>query len=219
MERLHAPPERLHQLGRRVALGPAHQALKRQVMESMHQSPRGTTMSSNSPFRLLAAALLLAASGLATAQPFPSKAITVVVPFPPGGVTDNTVRLLGQKITESTGQQVIVDNRPGAGGQIGADAVRKARPDGYTVYVSNIGSHAINETLYSKLSYDPVKDFESVTLMISSPNLVLVPPSSPARTMADLIALAKSMGGKMTYGSQSIGSGGHISGEIVKAKN
>src|SRR5205085_7156636 len=104
-------------------------------------------------------------------------------------------------------------------GQIGADAVKKARPDGYTVYVSNIGSHAINETLYTKLSYDPHKDFEPVILMISAPNLVLVPTSSPAKTMAELIALAKSMGGKMTYASQSSGSGGHISGEIVKTMN
>ncbi len=134
-------------------------------------------------------------------------------------MTDSTVRLIGQKITENTGQQVIVDNRPGAAGMIGAEVVKKARPDGYTVYVSNIGSHAINETLYSKLPYDPHKDFESVILMISSPNLVLVPVASPARTMAELIALAKSKQGKMTYASQSVGSGGHISGEIVKSKN
>jgi tripartite-type tricarboxylate transporter receptor subunit TctC len=127
--------------------------------------------------------------------------------------------LIRQKITESTGQTVIVDNRPGAGGQIGADAVKKSRPDGYTLYLSNIGSHGINESLYTKLNYDPLADFESVTLLFSSANLVLVPPSSPAKNMADLIALAKSMGGKMTYASQSIGSGGHISGEIVKSKN
>jgi tripartite-type tricarboxylate transporter receptor subunit TctC len=114
---------------------------------------------------------------------------------------------------------VLVENRPGAGGQIGADAVKKARPDGYTLFLSNIGSHGINESLYAKLNYDPLKDFESVTLLFSSTNLVLVPPSSPAKTMAELIALAKSMNGKMTYASQSIGSGGHISGEIVKSKN
>ena len=147
------------------------------------------------------AATLVAATGAAFGQAFPSRPITVVVPFPPGGVTDSAVRLIGQKITENTGQQVLVDNRPGAGGLIGADVVRKSRPDGYTVFVSNIGSHAINETLYSKLPYDPHKDFESVTAMIISPNLVLVPLSSPAKTMADLIALAKSKAGKMPYGS------------------
>jgi len=176
-------------------------------------------MSHSRSLKPILAAALLAAAGLAFGQPFPSRPITVVVPFPPGGVTDTTMRLVGQKITDSTGQTVIVDNRPGAGGQIGADAVKKARPDGYTLYLSNIGSHGINESLYVKLNYDPLKDFESVTLLFSSANLVLVPPSSSAKTMAELVALAKSMGGKMTYASQSIGSGGHISGEIVKSKN
>ncbi len=176
-------------------------------------------MSKIESMKFLAAAVLAMVAGLASGQPFPSRAITVVVPFPPGGVTDTSVRQIGQKITESTGQPVIVDNRPGAGGQIGADAVKKARPDGYTLYLSNIGSHGINESLYPKLNYDPLKDFDSVTLLFSSSNLVLVPTSSPAKTMAELIALAKSMSGKMTYASQSIGSGGHISGEIVKSKN
>ena len=176
-------------------------------------------MSHSQTMKCFATAILLAATGLAFGQAFPSRAITVVVPFPPGGVTDSAVRLIGQKISENTGQQVIVDNRPGAGGQIGADVVKKARPDGYMLFVSNIGSHGINETLYTKLSYDPQKDFESVTAMIASPNLVLVPVSSPAKTMSELIALAKASAGKMTYGSQSIGSGGHISGEIVKSKN
>src|SRR5258706_8396827 len=177
------------------------------------------TMSKIESMKFLAAAVLAMVAGLASGQPFPSRAITVVVPFPPGGVTDTSVRKIGKKITESTGQPVIVDNRPGAGGQIGADAVKKARPDGYTLYLSNIGSHGINESLYPKLNYDPLKDFDSVTLLFSSSNLVLVPTSSPAKTMAELIALAKSMSGKMTYASQSIGSGGHISGEIVKSKN
>ncbi len=170
-------------------------------------------------FMRFAAALLLAASSLAFGQAFPSRPITIVIPFPPGGVTDVSVRLIGQKISESTGQQVLIDNRPGAAGMIGAEVVKKSKPDGYMVYVSNIGSHAINEWLYSKMPYDPLKDFESVTMMISSPTLVVVPASSPVKTMAELITLAKSKAGKMTYASQSVGSGGHISGEIVKAKN
>ena len=170
-------------------------------------------------FMRFAAALLLAASGLAFGQAFPSRPITIVIPFPPGGVTDVSVRLIGQRISESIGQQVLIDNRPGAAGMIGAEVVKKSKPDGYMVYVSNIGSHAINEWLYSKMPYDPLKDFESVTMMISSPTLVVVPASSPVKTMAELIALAKSKAGKMTYASQSVGSGGHISGEIVKAKN
>ena len=176
-------------------------------------------MSHSRSLKPVLAAALLAAAGFASGQPFPSRPITIVVPFPPGGVTDSSTRLIGQKITDSTGQTVIVDNRPGAGGQIGADAVKKARPDGYTLFLSNIGSHGINESLYTKLNYDPLADFESVTLLFSSANLVLVPPTSPAKTMAELLALAKSMNGKMTYASQSIGSGGHISGEIVKSKN
>ena len=170
-------------------------------------------------FKYFAAAALLAVSGLAFGQAFPSRAITIVIPFPPGGVTDVSVRLIGQKVSENIGQQVLIDNRPGAAGMIGAEVVKKAKPDGYMLYVSNIGSHAINESLYSKMPYDPLKDFESVTSLISSPTLVLVPVSSPAKNMAELIALAKSKGGKMTYASQSVGSGGHISGEIVKAKN
>ena len=170
-------------------------------------------------FMHFAGTLLLAASGLAFGQAFPSRPITIVIPFPPGGVTDVSVRLIGQKISESIGQQVLIDNRPGAAGMIGAEVVKKSKPDGYMVYVSNIGSHAINEWLYSKMPYDPLRDFESVTMMISSPTLVVVPASSPVKTMAELIALAKSKAGKMTYASQSVGSGGHISGEIVKAKN
>jgi tripartite-type tricarboxylate transporter receptor subunit TctC len=176
-------------------------------------------MSHRQSFKCFAAALLLAVSHLAFGQPFPSRPITIVIPFPPGGVTDVSVRLIGQKVSESIGQQVLVDNRPGAAGMIGAEVVKKSKPDGYMLYVSNIGSHAINEWLYSKMPYDPLKDFESVTLMISSPNLVLVPVASPAKTMAELIALARAKAGKMTYASQSVGSGGHISGEIVKSKN
>ena len=176
-------------------------------------------MSHRQSFKCFAATLLLAASHLAFGQAFPSRPITIVIPFPPGGVTDVSVRLIGQKMSESIGQSVIIDNRPGAAGMIGAEVVKKSKPDGYTLYVSNIGSHGINETLYSKLPYDPQKDFESVTLMISSPNLVLVPVASPVKTMAELIALARAKAGKMTYASQSVGSGGHISGEIVKSKN
>lgn len=176
-------------------------------------------MSTRQSFKCIAAAALLAASSLAFGQAFPSRAITIVVPFPPGGVTDVSVRLIGQKVSENIGQPVLIDNRPGAGSMIGAELVKKAKPDGYTLYVSNIGSHATNEFLYSKMPYDPLKDFESITSLISSPNLVLVPISSPAKTMAELIALAKSKDGKMTYASQGVGSGGHISGEIVKSKN
>jgi tripartite-type tricarboxylate transporter receptor subunit TctC len=105
-------------------------------------------------FKCLAVALLLAAGpSVVSAQSFPARAITIILPFPPGGVSDTSLRLIAAKIAENTGQQVIVDNRPGAGGLIGAELVKRAAPDGYTLYVSNIGSHAINEALYSKLPY------------------------------------------------------------------
>jgi tripartite-type tricarboxylate transporter receptor subunit TctC len=167
-----------------------------------------------------AAALALAGvAGLAHAQAFPSRPITIVVPFPPGGISDNSTRVIAQKAAAGLGQPIVIENRPGAGGQIGADVVKNARPDGHTLYLANIGSHGINQSLYSKLSYDPMKDFEPVTVLFSSPTLVVVPAASPAKSMAELIAYAKSKPGKASYGSQSIGSGGHLSGEIVKAKN
>ncbi len=171
-------------------------------------------------FRIALSTLTLAGiSCVAGAQPFPSRPVTVVIPFPPGGISDNSTRIIGQKFTENVGQPIVIENRPGAGGQIGADAVKKARPDGYTLFLANIGSHGINQSLYSKLSYDPIKDFEPVTSLFISPTLVLVPSASPVSSMTALIDYAKARPGKVTYGSQSIGSGGHLSGEIVKAKH
>jgi tripartite-type tricarboxylate transporter receptor subunit TctC len=167
---------------------------------------------------LTGAALALAA-GLAHAQSFPSRPITIVIPFPPGGISDNSTRTIAQKASAGLGQTIVIENRPGAGGQIGADAVKSAKPDGHTLYLANIGSHGINQSLYSKLSYDPMKDFEPVTVLFSSPTLLVVPASSPAKSVGDLFAYAKTKPGKASYGSQSIGSGGHLSGEIVRMKN
>ena len=168
---------------------------------------------------LLAGAVLAGAAGLAHAQAFPSRPVTIVIPFPPGGISDNSTRVIAQKAAAGLGQPIVIENRPGAGGQIGADVVKNAKPDGHTLYLANIGSHGINQSLYSRLSYDPIKDFEPITILFSSPNLVVVPASSPVKSMAELIAYAKTKPGKASYGSQSIGSGGHLSGEIVKAKN
>ena len=168
---------------------------------------------------LLAGAVLAGAAGLAHAQAFPSRPVTIVIPFPPGGISDNSTRVIAQKAAAGLGQPIVIENRPGAGGQIGADVVKNAKPDGHTLYLANIGSHGINQSLYSRLSYDPMKDFEPITILFSSPNLVVVPASSPVKSMAELIAYAKTKPGKASYGSQSIGSGGHLSGEIVKAKN
>ena len=168
---------------------------------------------------LAAGAALALAAGLAHAQAFPSRPITIVIPFPPGGISDNSTRVIAQKASVGLGQPIVIENRPGAGGQIGADVVKGAKPDGHTLYLANIGSHGINQSLYSKLSYDPTKDFEPVTILFSSPTLVVVPAASPVKSMSELIAYAKTKPGKASYGSQSIGSGGHLSGEIVKMKN
>jgi tripartite-type tricarboxylate transporter receptor subunit TctC len=164
----------------------------------------------------LAAGALLAAS--AAAQQFPTKPITIVVPFPPGGVTDQTARLVGAKVAENTKQSVLVENRPGGGGQIAATAVLQAPPDGHTLLVANIGSHAINQSLFSKLSYDPLKDFEPVTNMILAPTVLVVPANHPAKTAKELFDYIRKNPGKVSYASQGVGSGGHLNAEMVRAK-
>ena len=163
--------------------------------------------------------LAFAACGMAAAwaQAFPTKPITIVVPFAPGGTSDQTARLAAVKIAESTGQQVIVENKPGANGQTAIAAVKQAPADGHTVFWASIGTHAINQSLYQKLNYDPVKDFEPVTLTFASTHFLLVPASSPAKTVADLVALAKANPGKLTFASVGIGSGSHLVAEMFKA--
>ena len=152
----------------------------------------------------------------AHAQPYPSKAIRFVVPYPAGGPLDTVARLLGQKVSESTRQPVIVDNKPGAGGNIGADAVAKSPPDGYTVLMGAVATHAINPTLYSSIPYDAVKDFIPVTQVASTPNVLVVNPSVPAANVRDFIAYARANPGKLNFGSGSTGSAGHLAGELFK---
>jgi len=165
----------------------------------------------------LAAVLAATGVGLASAQTFPSRAITIVVPFPPGGVTDPVARFVAAKVAENLGQQVLVDNRPGAAGIIGAEFVKRAAPDGYTLFMGHGGTHAINSSLYSKLPYDPVKDFAPITVMVRSTQVLVVHADSTAKTPADLVALSKSKPGGATYASQGIGSGGHLLGEMFRA--
>jgi tripartite-type tricarboxylate transporter receptor subunit TctC len=136
------------------------------------------------------------------------------VPFPPGNAGDLMARMLAEKMTAGLKQTVIVDNRPGAGGNIGADLVAKAPPDGYTILMGAVSTHAINVALYSKLPYDPVKDFAPVTLITSVPNVLVVHPSLPVRNVKDLIALAKSRPGQLNFASGSTGSAGHLAGEL-----
>ena len=166
---------------------------------------------------LLLAAALAALPMAAFAQGYPSKPIRFVVPYPPGGPLDTIARLLGQKVAESVKQPVIVDNKPGAGGNIGADFVAKAPADGYTILMGAVATHAINPTLYAKIPYDPVRDFSPVTQVASTPNVLVVNPSLPVASVADLVAYAKANPGKLNFGSGSTGSAGHLAGELFKS--
>ena len=152
--------------------------------------------------------------GPAFAQPFPSRPIRLVVPFPPGGPTDIVARPLAQMLGESLKQSVIVDNRGGAGGSIGADLVAKSPPDGYTLLMGTVGTNAINGALYRKLPYDPVRDFTPITLVASAPIAVVVNPRAGIASVKDLIAQAKSNPGKMSFGSAGNGTPGHLTGEM-----
>ena len=150
-------------------------------------------------------------------QAYPTKPIRMICPFPPGGTTDVVARLVAQKLTEAWGQQVVVDNRPGAGGIIGTEIVAKAAPDGYTVLLGSITTHAVNPALYKKLSFDPVKDFAPVSLVVSSPQLLAVHPSVAAKSVKELIALAKAKPGQLNYASAGTGTSPHLTFELFKS--
>lgn len=167
------------------------------------------------------AALALASFSLcsaALAQGFPSRTLTMVVPFPPGGITDQIARVVAQKMQDSLGRTVVVENRPGAGGQIAASAVRQADADGHTLFIGATEMFAINQNLYRKFSYDPLKDFEGVAPLVSSPLILVVPHSSPASSVQDLIALSRTQPKGLTFASQGIGSIGHLLGELFRSK-
>jgi tripartite-type tricarboxylate transporter receptor subunit TctC len=154
---------------------------------------------------------------LAGAQPaYPSKPVRLVVPFPAAGTTDLLARAAAQKLFEAWGQQVIVDNRPGAAGNIGAELVAKAPPDGYTLLMGTVGTHAINTSLYAKMPYDHVKDFTPVILVAGVPNVLVVNPGVPVNSVAELIAYAKANPGKLNFASSGSGTSIHLSGELFK---
>ncbi|MBI4191955.1 MAG: tripartite tricarboxylate transporter substrate binding protein, partial [Betaproteobacteria bacterium] len=161
--------------------------------------------------------LVLCASvaGAALAQAFPNKPIRIIVPAPPGGGTDQVTRIIGQYLGSAFGEQVIIDNRGGAGGTIGTDLAAKASPDGYTLVVPTL-SHATNVSLYRKPLYDAVKDFAPITLVTAQHYILVVPPSMPAKTVKEFIALAKSKKGGITYASSGSGQAGHIGMELLK---
>ncbi|KAB2895929.1 MAG: tripartite tricarboxylate transporter substrate binding protein [Burkholderiaceae bacterium] len=162
------------------------------------------------------AATVLAPTG-AAAQAFPSKPITIIVPFSAGGTTDILARVVGQALTTELGQSVIVDNRAGAGGNIGGQAAARAAADGYTLFMGTVGTHAINAALYKKMPFDPIKDFAPLTRVANVPNLLVANPAQPYKTVQELIAYAKANPGKINFGSSGSGSSIHLSGELFKS--
>ena len=162
----------------------------------------------------LAGAMSFAVAQSGTAN-FPDKPIKIVVTFTTGGAPDILARLIGERLTAAWGQPVIVDNKPGAGGNLGADFVAKAPPDGYTIVVGTVGTHSINGALYAKMPYDMVKDFTPITLLATTPNMLVINNEVPAKNLKDFIALGKKEG-KMTFASSGSGTSIHVSGELFK---
>lgn len=151
-----------------------------------------------------------------SAQPYPAKTIRMIVPSAPGSGPDLIARVTAQKLSEQLGRAVVADPRPGAGGSLGAELAAKAPPDGYTLIMASAGSHSVNPALYPKLPYDAVKDFAPIGLVSSAPNILIVHPSLPVKTVKDLIALAKAKPGALTFGSGGNGSTAHLSGELFR---
>ncbi|HZQ63505.1 MAG TPA: tripartite tricarboxylate transporter substrate binding protein [Casimicrobiaceae bacterium] len=171
----------------------------------------------------LCRALIVVVASLFAAMPvawgqasYPTKPIRLIVPFPPGGATDILARAVGQRWTQALGQAVVVENRPGAGGNIGSDIVAKSAPDGYTLLMGTVGTHAINPSLYPRMPYDHIKDFAPVILVAAVPNVMEVNPSVPAHTVQEFIAYAKANPGKVNFASSGSGTSIHLSAELFK---
>jgi tripartite-type tricarboxylate transporter receptor subunit TctC len=162
---------------------------------------------------LFVLAAMLSAVAAAADRTYPSKPVRLISAYAPGGGNDTVARMIAQRLTDAYGQQVIVDNRPGANGLLACEITAKAPPDGYTLLMANIGSHAINPALYAKIPYDPIRDFAPVSLLGTTTNILVVHPATPARTLKDFIAYAKSKPG-LTYGSNGIGSSQHLAGVL-----
>jgi len=164
---------------------------------------------------VLAIAAMIVIPNVAMAQSYPAKSVRMIVPYPPGGGTDIVGRMVAQKLSESLGQQVVVDNRGGATGSIGAELAAKSPPDGYTILMGNIAPNSINVSLQPKLPYHPVADFAPVSLVASTPNILVVHPSLPVKTVKELIALARARPGQLNYPSAGVGSSSHLAGELL----
>ncbi|MBC7780408.1 MAG: tripartite tricarboxylate transporter substrate binding protein [Proteobacteria bacterium] len=158
----------------------------------------------------------LVAVGGASAQTYPSKPVRLISPYPPGGANDILARILGQKLGETMGQTFLIENRAGAAGNLGAELVAKASPDGYTLLMGQASNLTINVSLMTRMPFDPVRDFAPVTLVATTPNMLVVHPSLPVRTVRDLVVLAKSKPGALNYASSGSGTAGHLAGELFK---
>jgi tripartite-type tricarboxylate transporter receptor subunit TctC len=165
----------------------------------------------------LAGITTIVAPPLATAQGYPNKTIRMVAPFPPGGTTDILARIAAQKLTEALAQQVIVDNRPGAGGNIGTELVAKSPPDGYTLVTAPGSTLTIHPSLYAKLPFDPLRDFAPITMLAAVPNLLVVHPSLPVKSVKELVALGRAKPGELNYASTGAGQSTHLSMELFKS--
>ncbi|MFN9475253.1 Bug family tripartite tricarboxylate transporter substrate binding protein [Acidovorax sp.] len=179
-------------------------------------------MNATTTRRAALAALAVAATAAIPAGAFaqaayPNKTVTIVVPFAAGGTTDILARIIGQALTTELGQPVIVDNRAGAGGNIGGALAAKAPADGYTLFMGTVGTHAINASLYKKMPFDPIKDFAPLTRVANVPNLLVANPAQPYKSVKELIAYAKANPGKVNFGSSGNGSSIHLSGELFKS--
>ena len=165
---------------------------------------------------LKAFALAALAISAAHAEVYPAKPIRMIVAYPPGGGTDIVGRTIAQKLGETLGQSVVVENRGGASGNIGTEIAARAAPDGYTVLMGNVAPNAINVSLFKNLPFDPVADFAPVSLVASTPNILVVHPSTPARTVKEVVALARSRPGTLNFASAGVGSSSHLAGELFR---
>src|SRR5437763_4566027 len=161
--------------------------------------------------------VLLCLAGLAQAQPYPVKPIHFIVPFPPGGGNDTVARAIAQQLGPDLGQPVVVDNRPGAGGSVGAELAAKSPPDGYTLFLAGVGSHAVNPNQQARLPYDPVRDFTPITLVATAPSVLVVNPAVPARTVAEFTAYARAHPGKLNYASNGNGSAAQLAAAMYES--
>lgn len=168
-------------------------------------------------FTILVCLVLGTLAGVSSvAQTFPNRPVRLIVPFPPGGGTDILARPVAEALSKKWGQPVVVENKGGAGGSIGTDAAAKAAPDGYTLVLGTVGTHAINQSLYRKLPYDGVRDFDTITLMANTPNILVVNPNVAAKSVQELISFAKTHPGKLNYASPGNGTPPHLAAEMFK---